>query len=324
MMDNEILLKNGDHVVALLDFETLKEKIVFELVNTDKNRSLLENIPSRPYLDLSIIYRFRIQGDSEAMVVTVTNDLANRMGLTEGQLFRLAEENTKCLLPPTIEPMRDTIRQLLAEEGRTEDIDLLLVKIPPEHEMYVISNEMKRKGAAGMLYEGGLHELAERLGTDLYILPSSVHEVLAVSADFGLPEELSQMVQEVNNEQLDLADRLSNNVYHYDKDLRKISLATDAPAIGTEPDNRKEKSSKQLTFLDVLEKYFLTPAKEGFTFEERLKEGYEMLDMIAEDLDSIGKKDLKIQEYLKQLAKDEGILGEEKKVKQNETLRKGR
>lgn len=92
----------------------------------------------------------------------------------------------------------------------------------------------------------------------------------------------------------------------------------------SEPDKRKEKSNKQLTFLDVLEKYFLTPAKEGFTFEERLKEGYEMLDMIAEDIDSIGKKDLKIQDYLKELAKEEGILGEEKKIKQNETIRKGR
>ena len=131
--------------------------------------------------------------------------------------------------------MSDLIRESMPAE-EMEIMDLL----PEKPEMYVISNAAKINGAASVLYEEHLHLLSERVGTDLYILPSSVHEVLAVSVEFGTefgtPEELSQMVQDVNNEQLDLADRLSNNVYHYDKDLRKISLATDAPAIGKEQD----------------------------------------------------------------------------------------
>ena len=49
-----------------------------------------------------------------------------------------------------------------------------------------------------MLYENELHELAENLESDLYILPSSVHEVLAVSTELTDPEELAQMVAEVN------------------------------------------------------------------------------------------------------------------------------
>ncbi|MBD9222388.1 hypothetical protein EGQ24_00570 [bacterium] len=45
----------------------------------------------------------------------------------------------------------------------------------------------------------------------------------------GSPEELAEMVVQVNMEAVDLDERLSNQVYHYDKDLRKLTLATDTP-----------------------------------------------------------------------------------------------
>lgn len=80
-----------------------------------------------------------------------------------------------------------------------------------------------------MLYEDKLHSLSMKLEDDLYILPSSIHEVLAVPASMGTPESLAEMVSEVNMNEVSLDERLSNQVYHYDKDLRKLSLATDTP-----------------------------------------------------------------------------------------------
>ena len=110
-----------------------------------------------------------------------------------------------------------------------EMAEMMIGEIPPEQTMWVISNKEGINGAVSMLYENELHELAENLGSDLYILPSSVHEVLAVSSDLGDPEELAQMVVEVNMQEVSLDERLSNQVYHYDKDLRKLTLATDTP-----------------------------------------------------------------------------------------------
>lgn len=95
--------------------------------------------------------------------------------------------------------------------------------------MYVISNDRGINGAISMLYEDQLHTLAEQLGTDLYILPSSIHETIAVSVELGEPEELAQMVAEINMDQVALHERLSNQVYHYDKDLRVLTMATDTP-----------------------------------------------------------------------------------------------
>ena len=47
--------------------------------------------------------------------------------------------------------------------------------------------------------------------------------------DMGDPYELAEMVNEINMSQVSLEERLSNQVYHYDKDARRLTLATDTP-----------------------------------------------------------------------------------------------
>ena len=41
------------------------------------------------------------------------------------------------------------------------------------------------------------------------------------------PNILSELVYSVNVTEVDVGERLSNNVYYYDKDMRKLSQATD-------------------------------------------------------------------------------------------------
>ena len=53
--------------------------------------------------------------------------------------------------------------------------------------------------------------------------------MIAVRAKDMVPNELAEMVSEINMAQVSLNDRLSNQVYHYDRDLRKLTLATDTP-----------------------------------------------------------------------------------------------
>ena len=51
-------------------------------------------------------------------------------------------------------------------------------------------------------------------GEDMYILPSSVHELLLVPADGRVPLlELQKLVKRVNRESVDTSDRLSDRVY---------------------------------------------------------------------------------------------------------------
>ena len=214
-----------------LKLEEAKDSIVFQLINTEQNKEMLADMPNRSFQDLSIIYRWVVNKRDDGIESTVINNsLAKTLGVSEEQLFNLAVENTKRIFPPVVKSMTEVIRDMFMSDGMPVEIaDMMIGDMPEDRAMWVITNQNGINGAASMLYENNLHELAEKLETDLYILPSSLHEVIAVSVNMGDPNELAEMVAEINMEQVDLQDRLSNQVYHYDKDLRKLTLATDTP-----------------------------------------------------------------------------------------------
>lgn len=101
-----------------------KDKVVFVLVNTEQNKSLLDDVPHREFLDLSIMYRIVINKDQNGIQSTkVTNELAERLGMNEEQLFKCAAENTKRIFPPTVKNMNDVMRDLyLNNETITDSI----------------------------------------------------------------------------------------------------------------------------------------------------------------------------------------------------------
>ena len=230
----EAMLKSmakGVEVQQGLNFDNPEEKIVFQLINTEQNKDMLAHVPHREWKDLSIIYRLVTNVDKDGIESAVVRDgLAEKLGLTEELLFKHAVENTRNIFPPTVRSMNDVMKEIFMADGMPmEAVEMILGEVPADRMMYVISNDRGINGAISMLYEDQLHTLAEQLGTDLYILPSSIHETIAVSADMGDPEELAQMVSEINMDQVSLQERLSNQVYHYDKDLRVLSMATDTP-----------------------------------------------------------------------------------------------
>lgn len=216
-----------------LDTSKLKDKVFFSLINAEQNRELLNTVPHREFEDLAIVYRWNIGSGSDGVYTNlVNNDLAAKEGLTENDLYNAANKNTKELFPVLVKNMNEVISEIIFGDSELsgemeEEFKEVMMETQDERSMYVITNESKLFGAASMLYEEPLHELAEKIGSDLYILPSSIHEVIAVSADFGSPDELAEMVYEINMDQVDINDRLSNQVYHYDKDLRTLRIATD-------------------------------------------------------------------------------------------------
>ena len=224
-------MRGAQDIAPSIDLENAKDNLVFQLVNTEQNKQLLSDVPNREFQDLSIIYRWVVKVDEEGIQSTVIhNSLAEQIGLSEEEMFKLAVDNTRRILPPTVRSMNDVIRDMFMKDGMPSEIaDMMIGEMPAEQTMWIISNDRGLNGAISMLYEDQLHTLAENLETDLYIMPSSVHEVIAVSTDMGDPNELAQMVAEINMDQVSLDERLSNQVYHYDKDLRKLSLATDTP-----------------------------------------------------------------------------------------------
>jgi hypothetical protein len=81
-----------------------------------------------------------------------------------------------------------------------------------------MTNENQCGGAASILYPNLLSEFAEEMDQDLYVLPSSIHEVLLLpTATRCADEELNRLVQAVNSDQLPLSQQLSDHVYYYSR-----------------------------------------------------------------------------------------------------------
>lgn len=210
--------------------ENVKDKLFMQLINEEQNKELLKTVPHRQFQDLAIIYRIVAEITPTQMgSALVDKKLAKRIGMKESDLYDAAFINTKKLFPPMVKSMNEVLCELTGDAMADGEMLGTVEEEPLGRLMYVISNKQQINGATSMLYEEELHKLAEKLETDLYLMPSSIHETIAVSADAADPNQLAQMVTDINMKEVRLDERLSNQVYRYDKEQRKISLATDTP-----------------------------------------------------------------------------------------------
>ena len=97
-------------------------------------------------------------------------------------------------------------------------------------DMYVATNKENCNGASVLLYtmdeNNGIWNLAKEMDTDLYIIPSSIHEVILIPIKDDLKKEsILQMIKEVNTTVLEETDILSDNLYILEKDTGTIKIA---------------------------------------------------------------------------------------------------
>ena len=107
------------------------------------------------------------------------------------------------------------------------DFGMVIPYGTPASDMIVVSNKSKMYGAVNAAVTQTLRSIAESTESSmLYILPSSVHEVIV------LPEEchsgievrgLIQMVKEINASQVAPRDRLSDSVYIYTRETDTLT-----------------------------------------------------------------------------------------------------
>lgn len=201
------------------------EKIIFQVINTEMNIDLLMSLPHRNFLDLSIIYRLIVNEDVNGIhSAKITNELAEMIGMNESQLYQSAFNNTKRLFPSFVRNLSDVVRQSLIEDGVPDEVIDGLISDNIPIPMFVITNTKNINGAAAILYDDVLHELANNLESDLYLFPSSIHDIVAIPAE-GDPDELSSMVADINRTQVCTQERLSDNVYFYNRKDGKVSIA---------------------------------------------------------------------------------------------------
>ncbi|MGN0480806.1 MAG: DUF5688 family protein [Lachnospiraceae bacterium] len=196
------------------DFNMVKERLIFKLVNYEKNKAMLEDMPHRRILDLAMVFCCVVSVENQGgSTITVRNSHLDMWKVDADTVYEMAVNNTPIIMPYRL--------------GRIEDI----VGISPEQVnstgiMEVLSNSRSLFGASAMIYDDVLYETALRKNSDLYILPSSIHEVIIIATkDYDDLQALKEMVVAVNEDSVEPEDVLSDNVYIYDKESQTINLA---------------------------------------------------------------------------------------------------
>lgn len=198
-----------------LSLTACKERIVYRLVSKEMNQELLIKIPFIEFLDMAVIFYVLVRKNREGIgSVRVSMEMMGQWGISLNDLFSTAMENTQRIFP---EKRRDMFA-VLSEMLPKEDAEAVVLQEEGENGMhpYVLTNQAGVYGAGVILYPDVLNETAEILGGDYYILPSSVHEVLAVAKESCYAKtDLLSMVREVNETSVAEEEILSNTIYEY-------------------------------------------------------------------------------------------------------------
>ena len=73
-------------------------------------------------------------------------------------------------------------------------------------------------GATSIVYPDTLKTIAEKVNANLYIIPSSVDECIAVTdSDNIIPGKIKDLLNDVNRTLLRSDQRLSDHLYYYDR-----------------------------------------------------------------------------------------------------------
>ena len=238
----EILVVYEDHkdqapfdLKRFSDFSQMRERVAMKLIHTKSNETLLKEIPSIPFHDLSIVFYLFLDKDEHGqMTVLIRNDHLPIWNTDTSELYKLAIDNTPRLYPPCIRSMASLINDMLFVNGTLiqpsfaaaspNAQDLTDTPIP----LSILTNTSGIFGASAMLYPGVLKEFSKKIGHDLIILPSSVHEVLLLPYDSTYSfQEMADMVTDVNEKCVPVEEQLSNQVYYYSSTQDSIFLGGD-------------------------------------------------------------------------------------------------
>lgn len=208
-------------------YEAMKDQIIFRLVNKEKNLELLKECPYVEFLDMAVTFHCLVQDGLDSIgTIRITKEHQTLWQVPTEEIYECAKKNTPLLMPPVIRKMEDVLKEMLLEDEslcENEEMKSQLERMTLDEEvktnqaeMFILSNTKGINGASCVLYEDVIRNFAKLVQCNIYILPSSIHEVIL------LPERetydssvLQEMVQDINRTQVPYEEVLSDQIYYY-------------------------------------------------------------------------------------------------------------
>lgn len=211
-----------------MDFEgQVRARLRMKLINTKWNQEMLVDVPSVPFLDLSIVFYCVVPdiGGQQGSILIHNNHL-DLWKQDIDTVFKAAMENT-INQGYEIKNIMTVIQELMGEES-------LPFEEKSDDMMYVLTNKNRLNGSVLFTMESILadfvKEQEQQRGKKInrvLIIPSSLHECLLVCADSSTSIEkmnITETIKSINNDTsiMDAEDVLSDHPYMYMVEEHKI------------------------------------------------------------------------------------------------------
>jgi len=232
----------------MMNFEDLKDSLTVKVVNTENNKDYLADKPTEQIEDMSVVFAAVVKETDEGrMTLPITNEIMESMGVEQQQLKEAAMNNL-AEQDYSFKSMRDVLVGMMFPDGVPENdpmVDMMLPPEDPDMQMYVLSNEQNVNGASEILNQKAMDEIAEKLGGDFVVLPSSVHETIVLPLKDDMePGVMENMVQEINSGVVSAEDKLSDHVFQYDSESHELVRMDKMEERKQEKETSVEKSDK--------------------------------------------------------------------------------
>lgn len=214
-------------------YTQIEDKIYYRIINRNHNAAPLGTALHMDILDMSMVFFILLKRDEKNYTsVAVSREMADYWGVTAEEIKEQAEKNTPLLFPMKICRLNDMVAELYRMNGNGAMAEKLQSCQQEKMQPYVLTNTYGIHGFSAVFYKGILKKAAGYIGSSFFILPSSTHEALLVPEnDIWNPDELRQMVHEVNRAYVKGEDFLSDNIYYYDSETDTLQIEEQAEII---------------------------------------------------------------------------------------------
>ena len=212
-----------------LDYQAVRGRLFQKVINYEKNKDRLADIPHKRFLDLAVVVYYGYMNDylgRGSIQVTVSH--LDSWGVPQEEVFRDAEKNTREKLGVEILGMKDMLLELLGGDSESEEFLQMNENVSymnRDISMHVMTLKGRYYGAASICFPDMLQVFGRKCKHNFYILPSSIHELILIP-DTGKenPDSLRRMVKEVNDDHVEVQEQLSDNIYYFDLSLNTVVL----------------------------------------------------------------------------------------------------
>ena len=222
---------NEDIQERIREWSRVKDNI-FPVLVPGKKEQLNEAV-WRSWQDLAVCYVVRLPQGGGYLQHLIIKQMLEEWGIKQPDMHEQAMENM-FRDGYRVARVREVLTDLISSTRGPDGLDEFVERMMPDKrkslyglddmdEMLVISNRIMSYGASVVLDGGFLKRVAGK--RDMYILPSSRHEMLLLPAKKGIrKKDLENMVQGMNRDHVLMEDRLSDSVYYYNARKGRVEM----------------------------------------------------------------------------------------------------